>query len=80
MKVSKKKLREVEAALAVEVRMCGDNSTPYGDIGRVYGLALALAIITDTSTDEALDQVLERNGLTETWKAVGEAVRQKEQA
>ena len=77
MKVKKKRLREVDDALATEVRMCADPSTPYGDIDRVYGLALALAIIKDTSTDEELYRVLERHGLVQTWDAVGEAARSR---
>ena len=51
----KSKRAQVEEALATEIRN--------GDVGRCYGLALALAILVDSSTDEELWRVAEANGL-----------------
>lgn len=67
MKKKKEAVREIERVLADEIRMC---EAAFVDVGRVYGLALALAIITESSTDEALNAVTEQYGLAEKWDAV----------
>lgn len=62
---------EVSQALVTEIKRAAstdDLTQRTWVLGRCYGLALALAILDDTSTDEALDLVVDSNKLAHVWK------------
>lgn len=57
------KRKQIDEALVTEMRNCAEADGDKWLMGRCYGLAHALAIELDTSTDEELYRVAEENGL-----------------